>query len=253
MYFFNRSILYFCYEMSWLKHIYKENIYGIMGTLAFHILLISSFMIADIDKKGKMKEEPVIIEFPEILPEMEEMLDNRKPEAGGPDDENVQLATNRASNVVDSREDEFFDEEYRREIEEAQKLVDDVNNQLRKEVANLEDIKMPVERTEGMAPDSIKNVIYSGESNIVYDLANRYHVSLPIPVYLAQGGGTVTVDIVVGPDGGVLKASARENPTVTDKQVFYYAEIAASRTLFNADPSAPPQQKGTIMYRFIAQ
>ena len=72
-----------------------------------------------------------------------------------------------------------------------------MNKQLSKEVKDIEEFAMPEETTEGMHPDSIKNTIYSGESNIHYFLEDRYHRRLPIPVYLAQGGGLVVVDIVV--------------------------------------------------------
>jgi hypothetical protein len=112
---------------------------------------------------------------------------------------------------------------------------------------------MPVQTTEGMNPDSIKNVIYTGESNIVYYLENRYHVRLPIPVYLAQGGGLVVVDIAVNRQGQVIQAEPRSNPAIRDEQIYLYAKAAASRTIFNTDPSAPESQKGTIHYTFIAQ
>ena len=42
-----------------------------MGTLVFHILLFASFLLAEIDMKGNIKEEPLVIEFPDILPEEE--------------------------------------------------------------------------------------------------------------------------------------------------------------------------------------
>ena len=73
----------------------------------------------------------------------------------------------------------------------------------------MDDIKMPVETTEGMNPDSIKNIIYTGESNIVYYLENRYHLSLPIPVYLTQGGGKIIIEIVVDRQGKVIQATPK--------------------------------------------
>jgi hypothetical protein len=61
------------------------------------------------------------------------------------------------------------------------------------------------------------------------------------------------VDIKVDRSGKVIQANARENKSIRDQQIFLYAQEAASRTLFNADSSAPEPQSGTIEYTFVAQ
>jgi hypothetical protein len=230
-----------------------------MGTLLFHILLFSLFLLADIERKGTVQEEELLIEFPDMLPEPE--LEEEPAEQEGeplPNEAAAQLSqtqsnrTNIASNRL-AQPDEFFDEDYLREVEAAKQLVSDVNNQLSKEKVNLDDIKMPVQTTEGMDRDSIENIIYTGESNIVYYLENRYHMRLPIPVYLAQSGGIVIVDIAVNRQGQVVQAEPRNNPAIRDEQIYLYAKAAASRTVFNADPDAPNPQRGTIHYTFIPQ
>ncbi len=254
---FSEFILYFCF-VSKFGEIYKRNIYGVMGTLIFHILLFSVFLLADVDMKGNVKEDAILIDFPD-QPEPEEPVEEQVQEqqeipndASQPNTESSQRLTNRASNQLAAK-DNFFDEDYQKEVEAAKNMVSDVNKQLSKEVTDINDIKMPVESTEGMNPDSIKNVVYTGESNITYYLENRYHVRLPIPVYLAQGGGKVIVDIVVNRQGEVIKAEAEKNSSIRDKNIYTYAELAASKTIFNADTSAPEEQKGTIHYTFVAQ
>ncbi len=246
--------------MSKIGEFYRRNIYGVMGTLVFHILLVSSFLLADIDIKGNVKEKEIIIEFPDILPdESVEPKPEEKEQQKTPEDENSQATDNRnrttnaASNRLTTSSEKFFDQDYLNEVEAAKQLVSDVNNQLSKKTVKIEDIKMPVETTEGMDPDSIKNVIYAGESNIVYYLENRYHLSLPIPVYLAQGGGKVIVDIAVDRYGRVIKSTARKNSNIRDEQIYLYAEYAASNTIFNSSLEAPELQKGTIHYTFISQ
>jgi len=230
-----------------------------MGTLVFHILLFSAFLLADVDMKGNVKEEAIIIEFPNNIPEPElpeeELQQDQGEEIPGSDQLNrSNVASNQsATENTTTSTDEFFDSEYMKELEEARQLRSSVDNNLSKEVVDLSDIDMPVETTEGMDRDSIKNVIYAGESNIKYYLENRYHVRLPVPVYLAQGGGTVIVDIKVNRDGEVIQATARENNLIRDKQIFLYAQEAASRTLFNSDNTAPQPQSGTIEYTFVAQ
>ncbi|MFW6257520.1 MAG: hypothetical protein ACOC11_01935 [Prolixibacteraceae bacterium] len=232
-----------------------------MGTLIFHILLFLMFILAEVDMKGNVQEEELLIEFPDVLPEPEDVEEQQQEqqeqqEIQPSDEANVQAGqrSNQASNqLAETKNDEFFDEDYMQELESARKLRSDVQNQLSKKAVDLDDIEMPVETTEGMDPDSIKNKNYTGESNIVYYLENRYHLRLPIPVYLAQGGGTVVVDIVVNRQGNVIEAEPRKNRSIRDEQIFLYAQAAASRTLFNADPSAPERQKGTIHYTFVPQ
>jgi hypothetical protein len=250
-------ILYFCC-VGKLYKIYKRNIYGVMGTLIFHILLFSVFLLAEMNKKGTYREEALLIEFPDLLPEpetTEEETEQQEPDpnlASSPLSPTQSNRTNIASNRL-AQPEEFFDEDYLREVEAARKLVADVNNQLAKESVKPEDIEMPVQTTEGMDPDSIKNIIYTGESNIVYYLENRYHLRLPVPVYLAQGGGLVVVDIAVNRMGQVTMAEPRAAASIRDQQIYLYAKAAALRTVFNADHSAPETQRGTIHYTFIAQ
>jgi hypothetical protein len=238
--------------MNRWKKVYKEHIYGVMGALVFHILLFSIFLIADLNRKGTLKEEAVWIDFPEWIPEEEIIEPTREEEPEG-NINRTEQRTNRPSNQAFPREEDFFDDAYQEEIRKAQQLISEVNKQLNQKVVQWEDIEMPVDHTENQDPDSIRNVVYSGESNITYDLENRYHVSLPIPVYLAQGGGRVVTDIVVDRNGRVIKAEARKNASGADPRIFYYATLAAQHTTFNADPEAPEKQQGTITYLFVAQ
>lgn len=247
--------------MSLIGKIYRRNIYGVIGTLIFHILLVSTFLLADVDMKGSVKEEVLLIEFPELPPEpiIEEEL-NEEQESEEPVDEieNLNNRTNIASNQMATQNttesaEEFFDDDLQKEIEEARRLSSTARNQIAKKTIDIEDIQMPVETTEGMNPDSIKNVIYSGESNIEYFLENRHHVRLPNPLYLSHGGGKVIVDIEVNNQGIVVKASPQKNRRIRDENVFIYAKTAALRTVFNVDNTAPSPQKGSIHYSFIAQ
>lgn len=228
----------------------------------FHILIVSSFLLADVDMKGNVKEEVLFIEFPDIIPEPEEVLEQEQNEEtndpANPVTEDLNNRTNVASNQsytenITSSTDDFFDNEYLKEVEAAKQLSSDVSNQLSKEIVDIKDIEMPVETTEGMEPDSIKNVIYAGESNIIYYLDNRYHVSLPNPLYLAHGGGKVIVDIVVNQQGKVVKATPQRNSNIRDEQIFIYAKTSALNTVFNVDNNASSLQKGSIHYTFIAQ
>jgi hypothetical protein len=245
--------------MNKIVRLYKRNIYGVMGTLGFHVFLVGLFLVAEMDLKREMTEEVIIIEFP-----IEEMLPEEVPDLTDQDFSTQQMTSQPSSRTnmpssaspVEGRRstrESFFDESYQQEIENARNLVKDVDNQLSKEIPDLSKIRMPEEVTEGMNPDSISNVIYTGDSNIEYQLENRYHLRLPIPIYLAKGGGTVYVDISVNRQGRVVSATPRRNPSVNDEQIYLYAQAAAERTSFNPDQSAPNPQQGTIRYTFIPQ
>jgi len=246
--------------VSLIGKIYRRNIYGVMGTLVFHILIVLAFIFADVNMKGTVKEEELLIEFPNILPEIEEkeIEEETSDEREDLGQENLNNRTNVASNRLATQNittsaDDFFDDDYLKEVEAAKQLVSDVNNQISKKIIDIEDIEMPAETTDGMNPDSIKNVIYVGESNIVYYLENRYHLSLQNPLYLAHGGGQVVVKIVVNQQGRVIDAVPVKNSNVKDEQIYIYAKAAALRTVFNIDLTAPASQEGTIHYTFIAQ
>ncbi|WP_372773380.1 hypothetical protein [Mangrovibacterium sp.] len=244
--------------MHRIKKLYKENIYGIIGTLSFHILLLCAILLANVKIEGEIKEEQIIIDFSslDVLPE-EEATEEEKtdPENQSSDQEIQQNRTSRSNRAVNdaAAKDPFFDDNYQQEIADAQKLVADVNKQLSKEIPEMKQFEMPEQTTEGMDPDKISNTIYSGESNIHYNLEDRHHTRLPIPVYLAKGGGKITVDIWVATSGKVVKAAVRPNSGIGDPMLPEYALQAALRTVFNTKTDAPSPQKGTITYTFIAQ
>jgi hypothetical protein len=246
-----------------IKELYRKNVYGVMGTLIFHILLIGGFLLAELKINGKIeKEDPITIDFaaPDemaITRQAQPEQESRKNQEQHSESEQVNsndhgAGSNRAINDA-IKKDKFFDASYKRDIETAEKMVADVNKQLSKKVPPVKKYAMPEVTTEGQNRDSIKNTIYSGKSNIHYSLENRYHVRLPIPVYLTKGGGLITVDIQVDRSGRVIKAEARPVSNAADPMLSVYATQAAESTLFNFEPKAPSVQKGTITYKFVAQ
>ncbi len=245
--------------MKRLVNLYRNNIYGIIGTLLFHVFLIGFLLLAEIRQKGEISENALEIEIPiELISEAEELLaalDRSNGEVGLPENgsdmyEGTNLASNRS---VLNATDRFFDEQYEKEVASAKELADAVDEQLSKELTDIESIPMPEDVTEGKTKEEISNVVYSGKSNIEYQLANRHHLRLPIPVYLARGGGEVIVDVVVNRQGRVVSAKPRRSGQLRDEQIYLYAGIAAQRSVFNTDETAPALQTGTIRYTFIAQ
>jgi TonB family protein len=86
-----------------------------------------------------------------------------------------------------------------------------------------------------------------------WELEGRKAVKLPIPAYKGFGGGDVAVAIYVNSSGRVIKAQVIESASTKDKSLWQWAVKAAERSRFNRSDSAPDPQKGSIVYRFIAQ
>lgn len=251
--------------MGKVNEIYKRNIFGVITTLTFHIIVLILLLTSNLEYSKQSREEAVLLDFtvenirlPELKKEKEKQeVSTLTQQIPGYD----QLASNRAVNDASNdaaksssrSNDPFFDKAYNNEIAAAKQLVSDVNKTLAKKIPKIGDIRMPEDNTEGKTREEVKQSNFKGKSNIHYSLENRFHVRLPIPVYLAEGGGEVIVDIVVGRDGRVLNANPRQNSQIADLTVLAYAKQAAEKTWFNEDASAPEKQKGTITYRFVAQ
>lgn len=250
--------------MGKIKNLYYRNIYAVIATLSLHLILVAFLLYSQIRPLIKIPEETVFVDFNTEIPPVPE----KKPEVENAKSQNQaasenlrssqgrnasNLAVNDASKEGTYSRNAAAEREYDAEIKAAQQLVSDVNKNLSKKIPKIGDIAMPVDNTEGKSAEQVKQSNFKGKSNIHYNLANRYHISLAIPVYLAQGGGSVTVDIVVNRSGRVISANPRPNPAITEMIIFAYAKQAAEKTEFNADPSAPDKQSGTISYVFVSQ
>ena len=88
-----------------------------------------------------------------------------------------------------------------------------------------------------------------GDKN--YNLAGRNALSKPIVKPECNEEGIVVVSIEVDNTGRVIRATAGvKGSTNTAKCLLDPAKAAALKTTWNADPSAPNKQRGTIIYRF---
>jgi hypothetical protein len=247
--------------MEKLKRLYRDNLNAIIATLAIHLVLMIILLLTELRNNLDLPEQALFLDLsseevksPE--PEKDKMDLNGQSQSlnGTQSGENF---SNRAVNMGDATSrtsgDPFFDKEYAKEVAAAKQLANDVNKNLAKKIPLIGDIPMPVASTEGMTPEQAKRSTFKGKSNIKYLLGKRYHLQLPIPVYLAQGGGEVVVNIVVNRNGEVISAIPRANANLSDPTIPAYAKQAAEKTLFNSDSSAPEKEMGTISYIFVAQ
>jgi len=250
--------------MKSIKNLYRNNVNGLIITLLFHIVVFGILYLSHLKIENHIEEEELIIDIPfeEVELKKEKVLENN-----ASSDYSDKRVTNYGSNKAISKGTETsggelqneirkgsdrFDKELQNEIDQAQNLVKEVKNQLSRNIPIIPNLKMPTETTKGINSDSIQNKQYIGDSNIEYFLADRYHVSLPIPVYLAQMGGKVKVNIQVNANGDVVKADPIIDNNSND-QLLSFAKTAAILTKFNAVSNSKNLQSGYIVYRFVAQ
>ena len=109
-------------------------------------------------------------------------------------------------------------------------------------------LKETIEESQKMASN------YRGPTRIYYDLPGRTHSYLPIPIYLCQGSGNVTLSIEVNQRGEVVKAQiiSRES-TTSDNCLVETAVQTALISRFNSDVNSPKAQSGKLSYLFVAQ
>ena len=112
--------------------------------------------------------------------------------------------------------------------------------------------KILEERYEG---EKIENRKVRGNVTVSFSLANpvRYAIKMPVPAYMCEGGGEVVVDIVVNTSGEVIDCKVNDALSAKNSCLREAALAKAGTSLFNADPTAPARQKGTIEYMFVAQ
>lgn len=106
------------------------------------------------------------------------------------------------------------------------------------------------------APVVQETKVYKGPSVLSYELEHRAKVSLPVPAYKCRLGGVVRVSIWVNKTGAVVRAvvDAERAQGGADWECIRDAALeAASRSRFNASPSAPDLQEGRITYQFVPQ
>jgi len=135
---------------------------------------------------------------------------------------------------------------------DAQRLADDLRSGQKdaiEEDAREETVELQTQRkqTENEKKE------YSGPSVVSYTLDGRKASHLKIPAYRCYGSGDVTVIITVNNAGQVVAAKVFEETSSDDTCLRNYAIRAARLSRFTASATAPHNQTGEIVYRFIAQ
>lgn len=229
--------------MGKMKNIYREHINGVIGTLVVHIIVFALLIQNGIGTKKEMKEPVIVIDFAEEIEVEKPKPEPQKQKSKQPSE----MRSNMASNKMSDTKNDEVDDAFMKEVEAARQRSAEMKKRLAQKTT---EIKIPVVKNDASDKKTIEEKQYTGDSNIEYFLENRYHIQLAIPVYLAQQGGQVEVEIFVDNNGKVIEANVDKN---VPSQLRKFAKQAALSTSFNVDKDAANPQKGRLIYRFIAQ
>ncbi|MGN1211156.1 MAG: energy transducer TonB [Candidatus Cryptobacteroides sp.] len=231
---------------------------GLYITVIFHLTVIivllsarigsyikpeTSFVL-DFSKQEEIEQKMKEEEFKaDISKQLDDMIKAASSQSSGKI-RNLAVDAGSRSNLKDDRGTDA-----KSLYEDAQRLEKELKNGQRSAVE--EDAK---EETVDISGSEIKRgKEYTGPSVVSYNLDGRKASHLKIPAYRCVAGGDVTVIITVDNQGKVVNAKVYDPVSSEDECLRNFAVRAARLSRFSADAKAPANQKGEIVYRFIAQ
>lgn len=243
-----------------IRQVLEDNMTGILGTLAFHMVLVIAFLLL---RMGSIKSDIESIFYLDLDEDaIQEWLPPEHAELDAEVEQRVNqfITDNRRNipvNIASQMEEEISTEKYLEQLQDqmdASRPDEWRNNQERlRQLSEMDDRADAYVTTGDQETDSGAE-LYNGPTTIVYSLEGRYHLSLPVPVYKCEGEGEVTLSFVVDQKGYVVQVQV---PDLGDSFNDYCLADAARKAIlesrFNTDFEAPFRQKGTITYHFFAQ
>ena len=242
----------------------RSKITGSVLTVVIHAVLIGCFALSGftyLDPPPPEKEQ-ILIDFEEVnLEKPQPRRDGTRPRAEEPSKEiklvqqseaqHLGSKTNEAQEAtVGDKGDVEVPEPPRKEINK-RALFAAADNKTQKDTLAAQTAREVSDALKaGHALGNTKTGETSGKPGAKLK-GRTLNGTLPPPSYQVQTSGTVVVKIWVNHSGQVEKAIAGvEGTTVTNKELWQAARIAAMKASFNTDANAPILQEGTITYIF---
>lgn len=227
--------------------------------MIFHLVVIIVLLVYQIDSTVR-RENSFVLDFSK----QEEIEKRQQEEVFKEDiakkidrllDEAANVPSSRIKNIaVDARsrlkDDRNTDAEQL--YKDAERLADDLKKGYKdaiEEDAREETVEIP----STIKTNDKGKQEYSGASVVSYNLDGRKASHLKVPAYKCYGAGDVTVIIIVSNDGRVVNAKVLDDISSDDPCLRKEAIRSARLSRFSVSPTAPANQKGEIVYRFIAQ
>ena len=253
----------------------KDKFRGIIVTALFHLGIIALLLILGFSTPLPLPgEEGVEISLGTDEQGMGEVqplkpIVNKKttpPPQPAHDDENVVTQDTEPAPAIENTEGEkkeeiIAEEAVKKEIEKEEQKVNPAALYKGKSKEASKQINEGItgeEGDQGKPTGSKDSKNYQGPGGfgdgLSYNLSGRNSMGLPLPKGKFKENGTVVVQITVDRYGKVTKAIAIDKGSnTTNTALRRMAEEAAKKSIFNAKPSAPEIQRGTITYHFIVK
>ena len=234
----------------------SEDKAGLYITIIFHLVVIIVLLAYQIDSTLK-REESFVLDFSKqeeiekrqkeeaFKEDISKRLDELIAAARSSSDPIRNIAVDAGSTLKDDRNTDA-DQLYK----DAERLAQELRDGQQLEDAREETVELKPEKKK---TDDSKKKEYSGPSVLSYNLDGRKASHLKIPAYRCYGSGDVTVIITVNNAGQVVGAKVLDAVSSSDQCLRNFAVRAARLSRFSASTTAPPNQTGEILYRFIAQ
>ncbi|MDD2562909.1 MAG: hypothetical protein PHU27_01665 [Salinivirgaceae bacterium] len=236
---------------------------GIIGTLIFHLVLLTIAYLSEINQH--IPETFLVLIDPDTLDETpEEEVERLKEELSKEVDKlyeqldrndpikNVAVNKDYEEQKPTEFKPDMTDEEYERELvrnsldqKEFEKYIEN------KPTLEEEEIAIPVKKKE--KKEKSQKSAYKGPGTVVYFLKGRTSIYLDIPAYTCEGSAQVTIDIEVDPSGRVFKASLNSEKSNYASDCYKNAAIESAKSAIFSSVETSGRQKGTIEFQFIAQ
>jgi hypothetical protein len=243
-----------------LRNFFTNNVNSILATISLHLLVVILFLWFKLGEAREEHKDQVMIEFnPEIKP-LEDKTEKSEKAGGEIAKTMPNLSSGEvhsiAANVSGKLDDKISTSKYEQQV--MQELgISSLKTENKATTATPSPDENAIDQaSEENKPDKegyVPNVIRKDNTTVSYFLENRWHRYLYIPTYKCQGGGTVTIDIVIDQSGKVISATIAENKSTHDQCLLEEAFHSATSAVFNSDNKSPTKQVGTITYVFLAQ
>lgn len=242
-----------------LLKIDKDDKAGLYLTIIFHLVIIIVLLVYSIGLQVS-KETSFVLDFTkyeelekeqkeaELKRSVSEELDELI--AAGRKGTPRNVTVNRSSSALKDDRHSNPNEVY----DDARRLQERLN-------ASKEEAQKMEQEEEGISLEKKKKETksdaapYQGPSVLSWTLDGYRAISLNIPAYKCEGGGDVSVSIIVNKNGYVIGTKIIEGVSSEDRCLREYALKAAGTSRFMAKDKSnvPDRQVGEIVYRFIPQ
>ncbi|NBC82581.1 MAG: hypothetical protein GVY19_04285 [Bacteroidetes bacterium] len=231
----------------------RNRLNGILGTVAFHLLLILFFLAIRLKGYEVPEKDSILIDFQEVENQVEQLQKQQEEvlrQIETPDLSN-QAKSNIAVNVTKDVQQELSTEQY---VEDLMKELDieSLETPEPTEIEESDAASLSAEEQHPPATSDEKGE-YSGETKIKYALKDRQKVYIPVPSFKCLNSGIIVIDITVNPEGEVIQTSLSPESSTSDECLVSEALQAARGSYFNRSEKAPNRQKGYISFEFRAQ